>query len=284
MALDWTQGLNPMGQSVSGNRLVQKSQSPGSPLRWPGRTPNIVALHGFTGTALDFSPLGNYLPYALEAPNLPGHGAATWPQNGFETYDNIVDEYAQALKQPTVLLGYSLGGRLALSIALRVPAKVMGLILIGASPGLNNPVERAHRAEQDRRLAHRIRHIGTLEFLAEWQQHPLIATQQNIAPNIRVAMDEGRQSHTANGLALSLEKMGTGAMPPLWNTLSTLECPTLALYGESDIKYRDIAQSMAQRNELIEVQGVPTAGHCAHLENPEFTMQAIAEFTTRHWA
>ncbi len=255
--------------------------------RWPGvadRPAPLVALHGFTGSGEDFEALAPLLGREILAPDLPGHGeAATLP--GPYTMERVTAALAgllgrNELERP-VLLGYSMGGRVALSFALRYPDRVAALVLIGANPGLVEPAERAARRRSDEALAARIEAEGVPAFLAYWSAVPLIATQARIPEPYRSAARSRRLRNRARGLAASLRELGTGAMPPLWRELPRLAAPTLLITGAEDAKYRAIAARMAGLIPGAQRALIPGAGHCAHLEQPELSCAAIDRFLSR---
>ena len=136
---------------------------------------HCLALHGFTGGGRDFEPLASQLPgLVFDAPDLPGHGP-----NGFQTepfsFDSCAEEYARLVEPQSVLLGYSLGARLALRTALFTQPSA--LILIGGTPGIRNEQQRLERQTTDRERAEHIERVGATAFLEEWSQVPIIATQ-----------------------------------------------------------------------------------------------------------
>ena len=238
----------------------------------------ILALHGFTGSGQDFAPLAQRIPFHLTAPDLPGHTPDFQGPDAPSAFTDAVDELAGLIEAPVVIWGYSMGGRFGLSLALRHPGRVRGLILIGASPGLEDPQERRARQARDRALAQRIRSKGTPAFLEEWRRQPLISSQDAIDAKIRAPMDARRALHRAEGLAYSLEVHGTGSMPSYWRRLKELACPTLAIFGEDDIKFANIARQMHTRQPLISPTSIEGAGHCAHLENMDAFLSIVRDF------
>jgi 2-succinyl-6-hydroxy-2,4-cyclohexadiene-1-carboxylate synthase len=177
-----------------------------------------------------------------------------------------------------VILGYSFGGRVALSWATRKPQGMAGLVCVGATAGLSDPVERQERLEADRVLGDRIESLGAAAFLSEWRRHPMVQSQSRIAPGIAEGMQVGRAEHLAAGLAASLRGAGTGAMRSLWEELSRIEVPTLFLTGEEDRKFQAIAEDMARRIPLARSEAILEAGHCAHLEAPAAFGSLFADF------
>ena len=252
--------------------------------RWPGasdRPAPLLALHGFTGSGADFEPLAPLLGREILAPDLPGHGGAS-ALPGPYTMERVTAALAELLvdggPERPVLLGYSMGGRVALHFALRYPDRLAALVLIGANPGLADPGARAARRRADEALAERIEVEGIPAFLEYWSAIPLIATQARIPEPQRSAMRRRRLRNRARGLAASLRDMGTGAMLPIWEELPRLAAPTLLITGAEDVKYRGIAARMAALIPGARRALIPGAGHCAHLEQPALSCAAIDRF------
>lgn len=255
---------------------------------WESKNPNaptLLALHGFTGSALDFSPLLQTPPtHHWLACDLPGHGKrahATDPKHF--TLQHCIDsiqtlQRSHQLNKPFIL-GYSMGARIALHYALAHPDEISGLVLISGSPGIQDPAEAEQRRRTDHTLATTIREKGIPHFLETWQQHPTLRSQQNIATSIKTEMQIRRLKNTTEGLALSLEHLGTGELPSLWEKLKTFTRPTLLITGEEDLKFCKIAQQVQQLCPQATHQIIPQAGHTCHCEKPEATAQVIHAFT-----
>ncbi len=234
-----------------------------------------MALHGFTGGGGDFAPLAEIFPeYPWLAPDLPGHApelsapGAPSDDCGLEASLKYLDAFiGKAATETKVLLGYSLGGRLALRYALARPGRITGLALIGTSPGIQDDAERMARREEDEILAKKILAKGVTAFLDEWQKHPLIATQARLSAALRAAMRDRRLRLRKEGLAASLRQFGQGSLESAWSKLGELRVPVLLCAGVEDEKYTAIAHAMQARCSQAEVFIVPNAGHMAHLEN-----------------
>jgi 2-succinyl-6-hydroxy-2,4-cyclohexadiene-1-carboxylate synthase len=249
--------------------------------RWPGAGPRIYALHGFSGCGSDFSLLHSEMSSAMDAIDLLGHGASEAPLE-IDRYSTsaqigLLDE---CLPSPSVLLGYSMGGRLALQFAAAHPASVEALILVGASPGIQSDGERHLRRRWDEEQALRLEEVGLPGFLEHWWQLPIIRSQASIQPMHLATMRRHRLEGSALALAASMRGFGTGAMAPIWESLYRITCPVLLIAGESDAKYRAINRSMAE-GLAAETSVVPGAGHCAHLENPAACASLIEGFMGR---
>jgi len=175
--------------------------------------------------------------------------------------------------EPCTLVGYSMGGRIALYTALALPGDVERLVLVGASPGLADAAEREARRRADEALADRIETIGAEAFADEWGAQELFAGQPE---RVAAAAHADRLRNTATGLAAALRGLGTGAMPSLWERLGELAIPVTLIVGERDAKFRAIAGRMASALPDCRVEVVPGAGHAVQLERPEAVAAAIS--------
>ena len=226
---------------------------------------DLVLLHGFTQTGRSWQPVRDVLGarYRAVAPDLPGHGQFAWRRPATFAAS---DAYLRALTDaPFTLVGYSMGGRIALHAALAVGARVRRLVLVGASPGLADAAEREQRRVADAALADRIEAIGAEAFAREWAAQPLFA---GMPRGIADQIDTDRRRNTATGLAAALRGLGTGVMPPLWERLGELAMPVDLVVGQRDEKFRAIAERMAERIPAARVHVIAAAGHAAHLEQP----------------
>jgi 2-succinyl-6-hydroxy-2,4-cyclohexadiene-1-carboxylate synthase len=240
-----------------------------------GAGERVVLVHGFTQTLAAMQPLAVRLRdrHALVRVDLPGHGASPPPRGGFAEAAALLGETGG----PAAYVGYSLGGRLCLRLALDRPELVRALVLIGASPGLDDPAGRAARRAADDRLAEELERVGLERFLDRWLAQPLFAT----LPPERAGRAD-RLANTTDGLAASLRLHGTGAQQPLWDRLAGLRPPTLLVAGARDRKFAALAERMARRaGPAASVALVPGAGHAAHLEHPDRVAALIREFLAR---
>lgn len=233
-----------------------------------GRGPRLVLLHGFTQTARCWGPLLGQLTSDHEVVRFdaPGHGGSSDVRASLaEAADMVASDLASGGAGPATLIGYSMGARLALHVALAHPEVVRGLVLVGGTAGIDDPAERRARIGRDEAMAQRIRDEGVDAFLEGWLRQPLFAGLPDWA-----RFDDERRRNTADGLASSLELAGTGAQRSRWPELGAVDCPVLVTAGADDTRYVEIARRMAGgigRN--AEVALVPHAGHAAHLEQPE---------------
>ena len=166
-----------------------------------------------------------------------------------------------------------MGGRIALHSALVLgPSVVTRLVLVGASPGLADPSERAARRASDLALAERLETLDIETFAREWGAQPLFAGQPE---RVAAGAHADRLRNTPAGLAAALRGLGTGAMEPLWDRLPALEIPVTLVVGERDEKFRALAAAMLERLPNASLVVVPGTGHAAQLEDPAAVAAAV---------
>jgi 2-succinyl-6-hydroxy-2,4-cyclohexadiene-1-carboxylate synthase len=228
----------------------------------------VLLLHGFTQTARSWHRVADDLHDAeVVAPDLPGHGrssgvAADLPETA---------RHLAATVGPALIVGYSMGARLALHIAVLHPEAVRGLVLIGATAGLDHDEDRRERRRTDELLAQMIERDGVETFLTTWLQGPLF---RDLRPDPEDLA--GRLTNTATGLAMSLRRCGTGAQEPLWDRLSGLQVPTMVVAGANDTKFTALGERLASTiGHSARLEVVPDAGHAAHLEQPESFLRLL---------
>lgn len=237
-----------------------------APAVGPEDAPALVLLHGFTQTAASWDPLVPALAerHRVHRVDLPGHGGST--QVDLDLSATAATLAAQV--GPATWLGYSMGGRTALRLALDHPAAVEGLVLVGATAGLDDPGERAARRSADEELARSLERDGVDAFLDRWLARPLFAS----LPPERAGR-EARRANTAAGLASSLRRSGTGTMdPPWWDELPALGragIPVSVVVGERDDRFRALGARLADGiGPSATTLVVPGTGHACHLEDP----------------
>lgn len=238
----------------------------------PADAPPLLLLHGFMGSAAEWSEVAEALSgeHRLIIPDLPGHGASTGlPYPDAYTMPGAARALLALLDAEGVdrcaVAGYSMGGRLALYLALRHPERVERLLLESASPGLTTEEERAARRASDEQLERRLETGDLREFVEDWYRQPLFATLARDEPLLRRTI-ESRLENDPQELARSLRAMGTGSQPSLWEELSYLRVPTLAVAGEEDEKFVALAREMERTSVNVRVAVVPGAGHSVHAE------------------
>jgi 2-succinyl-6-hydroxy-2,4-cyclohexadiene-1-carboxylate synthase len=222
----------------------------------------VALLHGFGQTARCWGALPDALTPYYEVVRLdaPGHG-----DTGGEGVDlpATADLIADAAG-PAVYVGYSMGGRMALQLAVDRPDVVRGLVVVGGTPGIEDDAERAARRDADHALAQRIRDEGVDAFIHYWLDLPLFA---GLPAEGR--FEGERRRNTAEGLATSLERAGTGSQAPLWVRLAAIDVPVLLVAGQDDPRYVEIAlRTGAAIGPGSELSLITDAGHSVHLEQP----------------
>ncbi|MED3662562.1 2-succinyl-6-hydroxy-2,4-cyclohexadiene-1-carboxylate synthase [Ureibacillus terrenus] len=236
----------------------------------------LVLLHGFTGSTKTWQRVIGLLPKTIKivAIDLLGHGKTDAPKDPSrykmtEQVKDLEEIFDRLRLQDFTLLGYSMGGRTALSYAVHYPNRIKRLILESASPGLRTEEERAARRRSDESLANEIEEKGIHWFVDKWENITLFASQKTLPAEIRQAIREERLSQSETGLANSLRGMGTGAQDSNWPKLNQLSIPVVLITGELDQKFVQITKQMAEQLPNAKHITVPDAGHSIHVENPE---------------
>lgn len=258
-------------------------------LEMSGRGEPLLLLHGFSGDKSAWAALrpGLESQYRVIAVDILGHGASDKPaQVGVYRMGRVAGDIISlldALRLPAChALGYSMGGRLALYLSLRFPARFRSLILESASPGIAVESERTARRRQDEALAARIEQRGSAWFVDYWQSLPLWKSQRPLPAHILQAQRQQRLGNDAGGLANSLRGLGSGAQPNLWPHLGQAALPTLLLAGELDQKFVALNQLMEQQMPQSELQVIPQAGHNIHLERSALFLARVKAFLRAH--
>jgi 2-succinyl-6-hydroxy-2,4-cyclohexadiene-1-carboxylate synthase len=254
-----------------------------------GEGPALMLLHGFTGSSRSLLSFARSWPgFSTLAVDIIGHGESDAPEDparySMDACIADLDALIEVLNLDRVaLLGYSMGGRIALRFALRHPERLWALVLESASPGIADETERRARVESDEALAQRLEHDGLEPFIDYWQSIPLWASQAGVPQEKRDALRQQRLKNKVTGLANSLRGMGAGADPAVTDAqLAGLDVPALLLAGDLDARYRDLAMSMAATMPNASAQVIENAGHAAHFEQPAAFAAAVSAFLQIH--
>ncbi|MEY4340085.1 MAG: hypothetical protein RLZ14_1935 [Actinomycetota bacterium] len=235
----------------------------------PDDGPCMVFAHGFTQTSTSWMPIAAEFVrsgHRCVLVDLPGHGHSA----GVRADLRLMADMIASVSAPGTFVGYSLGGRAMLHVALMYPHLVQRLAVIGANPGIADEAERAQRRDNDEHLARRVETIGVEAFLAEWMAQPLFGELQASADDVA-----DRRRNTAEGLAGSLRMAGTGSQGSLWARLRELNMPVLAVAGELDTKFVAIARQLAEAVPYGTFAAIPGAAHAAHLQQPAAVIDVL---------
>jgi 2-succinyl-6-hydroxy-2,4-cyclohexadiene-1-carboxylate synthase len=241
-----------------------------------GRGPRLVLVHGFTQNRNCWGTVATDLAANHEVMRVdaPGHGKSSDVRADLWTgASQIADRGGIA-----AYIGYSMGARFVLHVALARPEVVRGLVLVGATGGIDDASARAERRAGDAAMAERLEEDGLESFLAEWLAQPMFAGLPEDA-QFRAA----RAENSVEGLADSLRRAGTGSQDPLWPQLPTLEMPVLVVAGAHDLKFSAEAERLTESvgaNATMAL--VPGAGHTAHLERPTEFLAIVRPWLADH--
>lgn len=234
----------------------------------------VVLLHGFAGTGRGWDPVVARLDgerYTALAPDLRGHGARAGARP--ITFDDVSDDILALAPERFALCGYSMGGRLALHVALAAPERVTRLTLVATTAGIAGAREREERRAADEALACAIERDGLEAFADRWLAQPLFAGDPPAAQALARA-DIARNDPA--GLAAALRGIGTGVMAPLWERLGELAMPVTVVVGERDAKFRALGERLVAGLPRADVVLAPGAGHALVRAAPGAVADAIS--------
>ncbi|WP_338750833.1 2-succinyl-6-hydroxy-2,4-cyclohexadiene-1-carboxylate synthase [Bacillus sp. FJAT-52991] len=245
----------------------------------------ILLLHGFTGDHTTWADTTALLTdrYQCIMVDLLGHGKSSCPEDP-KRYDIqlVARDLKELMHQLTFerfhILGYSMGGRLALTMAVLFPEIVQSVMLESTSPGLKTEEERAARRTADEKLAMKIETEGIKAFVDFWTNIPLFATQKKLSLAKQKVIRHQRLQNNVVGLSGSLKGMGTGSQPSWWKKLSALKIPVLLVTGTLDEKFTNIALEMNKQLPQVTWKEVSRKGHAIHVEDCEEFGTIIREF------
>ncbi len=232
----------------------------------------LILVHGFTQTAASWDAIEyrlGALGHEVMSLDAPGHGAHSDTHLGlWKSADLLAAEGGTG-----TWVGYSMGGRLAMHVALSHPDLVERLVLIGATPGIETVAGRLERQAGDEALAEGLERDGLEPFLARWLAQPLFATLSDDNAGL-----DARRANTVAGLAASLRLMGTGAQESLWPRLKEIAAPTMLVVGALDEKFTEIAQRMAAEMREAHIASLNGCGHACHLEATDHFVAELDSF------
>ncbi|HEX5827857.1 MAG TPA: 2-succinyl-6-hydroxy-2,4-cyclohexadiene-1-carboxylate synthase [Candidatus Limnocylindrales bacterium] len=258
--------------------------TPAWAIRERGEGPPLVLLHGFTGSGAAWAEHEEALAagHRLVIPDLPGHGgtAAATPRDASveRAADDLAAILAERVATPAVVLGYSLGARVALRLAVEHPDAVARLVLESPSAGIDDPQARTDRRAADEALARRLERDGMDAFVAEWEQHPIFASHAAMPPERLDRVRAMRLGNTPAGLATSLRGAGQGSMEPLTDRLAGIAVPTLVIAGALDATGCPRAAVVAAGIPRARLVVIDDAGHTPHDEQPDTFRRLVLDF------
>ena len=238
------------------------------------KNPPLVFLHGFLGSGKSWLEIARPFSenYYCILPDLPGHGEnisldINSPLN-FDVLTNWILRLLDEIHAPKIhLVGYSLGGRAALTFACCYPERILTLTLESASPGIVDETERARRFAEDSARAESILKDGISAFVEQWYRMPLFASL-NSHPQKLSSIKESAKQNDPRWMAKVIRELSPGAQSPLWDSLPMLSFPVLLIAGAKDEKYVQVIHKMSERIPSAQKNIVPDAGHNVHAERP----------------
>lgn len=245
--------------------------------------PALVLLHGFMGNSDDWADIVPLLSdrWRCITIDLPGHGKTkTEGAESFrmeacaESITSLLDELDISRSS---LMGYSMGGRLAMYLAVNYSNRFDSVIIESASPGLETTQEREMRIEHDHALAELLMTMPLNQFVEQWYWQALFATIDRDSAKF-ADMVQRRLQGDPKGLSMSLRFMGTGSQPSLWRELGRIVSPLLLIVGRHDAKFRQIAEDICDRCIAARAVIIDNAGHNVHFENPEEYVKQVSLF------
>lgn len=247
--------------------------------------PVLLLLHGFMGSTKDFSEAISSLSqqFCCLAVDLPGHGK-TKVIGGCNCYSmsNTARALIRLLDRLNIdkcfLIGYSMGGRLALYLMLEFPSRFAGVVLESASPGLKTQQARSQRRQLDEQRARELETGDFRAFLSNWYKQPLFQSLGD-RPDFEQIIEQRLQNNPIE-LAKSLRYMGTGVQPSLWEKLPQNRIPLLLLVGKWDEKFRAINTEMEHLCPNAKLAIIPNSGHTIHIENAAEWVTQVKQFCT----
>jgi 2-succinyl-6-hydroxy-2,4-cyclohexadiene-1-carboxylate synthase len=254
-------------------------------VRGESRQDAALLLHGFTGDRTSWDTVARELAltHRVVVPDLPGHGETrvrdTPGRHGMAHTCRLLESVAEVLAiERFTVIGYSMGGRLALYLALEKPRLVERLVLESASPGLAEDSERSVRRASDEELARFIESRPIDAFVDRWEAQQLFATQRALPLDVKRRIRNRRLACDRKGLAASLREMGTGAQAWLGDRLGEVAAPVMLIAGERDAKFTAIAREMARSFRDARLSLIPRAGHDVHTEAPAQFLDVVRDF------
>ena len=254
-------------------------------IRGDASLPPLLMLHGFMGAGADWMDVADDLSkhHRCICPDLPGHGSTRGvPKDMRACADALLLRLDQLDVAQCALLGYSMGGRLALYLAAHHPDRFTRVVIESASPGLKSEDARAQRLERDKALAEELEELDGApqrftEFLVRWYEQPMFASMARHEGRLKQFLDR-RLRNNPGALADVLRTLGPGAQPSVWEALEDYATPTLVLAGGLDRKFCFIAEAMSDACPKIAMREIEDCGHNIHFENTKAFVTTVTAF------
>ncbi len=250
------------------------------------KNPPLLLLHGFAGTHRYWSPFLELLSqtfYCL-TPDLPGHGKSVLPEKCNLTWDQVVDDLSNQLRdlvdQPIELVGYSLGARFAMHLLAHSHLPIQSAILISGSAGISDLDDRLERDQSDEQLAKWIENRGMEWFSEYWENLPIFKHRQSLPIDQLSTLRDSWMAQNPKQLAKSLRTLSVGKQEYLLDHLSKLDTPMLFIAGKDDLKYANAIKNYVQYIPNSRLELIPNCGHDAPTEQPDALMQIMFTFLT----
>ncbi|MHC1739309.1 MAG: 2-succinyl-6-hydroxy-2,4-cyclohexadiene-1-carboxylate synthase [Ignavibacteriaceae bacterium] len=244
----------------------------------------VLLIHGFTGSSEDWNEVRNSLKgVRFLLVDLPGHGRSDSPSDlkyySQENLVKLIEEIRNELGiKKLIIIGYSMGGRLALSYAVKYPDNLRKLIIESGHAGLMTEEERSERTKQDVELAEFIDHNEIDDFVDFWMSKDIFQSQSNLPESDRVEIRNRKLQNNNMGLSNMLKGFGTGRMIPLWDKLKKIRFETLLIAGELDVKYCEVSKKIQNEITNSRLEIIEGAGHNVHLEKRDKFINLINDF------
>jgi 2-succinyl-6-hydroxy-2,4-cyclohexadiene-1-carboxylate synthase len=241
----------------------------------------IAFLHGFLGRPAMWQAIAECLSAQSFLATLPGHGPEPWfsKEGSFESVSEAM--LAQLPSETSLLVGYSMGARLALSMLIKAPQRFTKAILIGVDPGLIEKTQRQQRILWDDSQASHVDSMGIKSFSEIWASLSIFETQKNLPEAIKKEQQKQRNEHTPNGISWATKTLGLGRMPPLWRELRNVQDRLHLVTGSEDPKFTEIAQEIRKVAPNTTHTIVEDVGHNVALEAPKQLVKILQQYALR---
>ncbi|OED42925.1 2-succinyl-6-hydroxy-2,4-cyclohexadiene-1-carboxylate synthase [Endozoicomonas sp. (ex Bugula neritina AB1)] len=244
--------------------------------------PALVLLHGFMGSTEDWQRLTDYLQshFYIILIDLPGHGnSALNDVSGFADFSYRLEQLLGGFDLESFsLMGYSLGGRLAMAFAQQTSQCVDVLLLEGAHPGLVVDAEREQRRISDQQWADRFNREPVADVLMDWYQQPVFSDLSQQQRQALICMRAGQQG---NRLAQAMMSFSLSVQADYREALRKMDFPVHYFAGERDSKFLSIGRSLLDDHCLSGLHLIPFSGHNIHKEQPEALSNIILSIVRR---